>query len=246
MLKSNCNFYLNAYFLHLNFQTKIVIPGKGIGVWFGYFVSKYTHDIFVSRFKENVPHCTYTQRRKRTVAWHWRRYDLIQNKATLYGKLNCHLTTVWQFGQSSCCLLFIWVDLLKSVLHTDLIVPSSKTLVTHLQIFHWKGLHKWNTMMLLNNLKKKQPNPTKQTKPNRTKRNVKAEETFLFFSLEQRGFHWILLLKFSVIMEFASSSVLFRKNAHHKVCKGHYEDIYQLYILQSYYDLFFKCGCKTS
>lgn len=34
MFKSN--FYLSAYFLHLNlnFQIKTVIPGKGIGVWF--------------------------------------------------------------------------------------------------------------------------------------------------------------------------------------------------------------------
>lgn len=47
-------------------------------------------------------------------------------------------------------------------------------------------------------------------------------------------------------MEFASSFVVCRKNAYHKVCKGQYEDIYQLYILQSYYNLFFKSGCKTS
>lgn len=33
-------------------------------------------------------------------------------------------------------------ELIYLSLHADLIVPSSKTLVTHLQTFHWKGLHK--------------------------------------------------------------------------------------------------------
>jgi len=100
------------------------------------FVSKYTQDTFLSRFKENVPH-PHTEREKRTVVWHWRRQNLIQNRETLYGELNCHLTTFLQCSQRSSCLLFIWVDLLKSVLHADLIVPSSKTLVTPLQTFHW-------------------------------------------------------------------------------------------------------------
>lgn len=46
-------------------------------------------------------------------------------------------------------------------------------------------------------------------------------------------------------MEFTSSSVVLRKNAQFKACKGQYENTYHLYVLQSYYNLFFKSGCKT-
>jgi len=41
----------------------------------------------------------------------------------------------------------------------------------------------------------------------------------------------MLQLKFSVIMEFASSSVECRNNAHHEICKGQYEDICHLFYL---------------